>query len=328
MNILITGGTGFIGRHLMRALIRQGFHCKCLTRGGSRVKNIAKLDNVTIVYGDITDKGSLQECMQGVEVVYHLAGQVGEWGVSDERFFAVNVEGTRNLLEAASEAGVKHFIFCSTPGVQGKGHANASEELPYNPSQIYELTKAEAEKIVLAFNSEKAEALKVTIVRPDFVYGPGDLRRIPLYRVSKNRRFFLIGDGMALFHPTFIDDAVQAFCLLPNNPVSFGQIYNIAGPQTMTVKEYVQTIAEALNVPLPRVKIPIAVGRVLALFFEAASRINGKAPVLSLSKMDFLTKHHGSDISKAMAQLGYKPESDFAKGISITFQWYRKENLL
>lgn len=293
----------------------------CLLRRGAKVDDIQELENIKIVYGDITDKGSLQDCIQGIEVIYHLAGQVGEWGVSDERFFAVNVEGTRNLLEAAGEAGVKHFIFCSTPGVQGKGYTSASEGFPYNPSQIYELTKAEGEKIVLAFQ-EKGEALKVTIVRPDFVYGPGDLRRIPLYRAIRNRRFFLIGDGMALLHPTFIDDAVQGFCLLPDNPVSFGQIYNIAGPRTVTEREFMQLIAKTLDVSLPSLTLPISFARFLAKCLERVSRIRGKEPLLSLSKVDFLTKDHGSDISKAMSQLGYRPEIDCREGIRRTVHWY------
>jgi nucleoside-diphosphate-sugar epimerase len=325
--ILVTGGTGFIGKHLLEALARQGFYCRCLTRGGSRAEDVAKLDNVTMVYGDITDQASLPRCVEDVDVIYHLAGQVGEWGVPDEAFFTINVQGTRNLLEAASPAGVKHFIFCSTPGVQGKGHKSASEELPYNPPHIYEFTKAEAEKIVMAFSQSRGD-LQVTIIRPDFVYGPGDLRRLPLYRAIRNRQFFLIGDGMALLHPTFIDDAVQGFCLLANNPAAFGQVYNIAGPRTMAVKEYAQTIAKTLNVSLPNLRIPIGPTRIVASLFEAASRFSGKAPLLSASKVDFLTKDHGSDISKARHQIGYRPEVDLEAGIMQAIKWYHREGLL
>lgn len=327
MNILVTGGTGFIGSHLIKALIQRGFYCVCLVRPGGKLDEVVKSTSLKIVYGDITDRGSLAKCMEDVEVVYHLAGQVGEWGVPDERFFAVNVQGTRNLLDAASEAEVKHFIFCSTPGVQGKGYASASEELPYNPPHIYELSKAEAEKSVLAFQ-KNSKKLRVTIVRPDFVYGPKDLRRLPFYRAIKGRRFFLIGDGMALLHPTFIVDAVQGFCLLPNNPVAFGQIYNIAGPRTMRVREYVQTIAKTLGVPLPGLRLPISFARSLAMLFERISRISGKEPLLSLSKVEFLTKDHGSDISKAIRELGYKPVMDLKQGMKWTTEWYCQNMLL
>lgn len=327
MNILITGATGFIGRHLIRALVRKGFHCTCLVRTGSVVDEIGKLDNIKIVYGDITDKRSLPKCIQDVQVIYHLAAQVGYWGVPDEKFFAVNVEGTRNLLEIAHESNVQHFIFCSTPGVQGKGYMYASEKLPYNPPHIYEFTKAEAEKTILAFKEKKVNP-QVTILRPDFVYGPGDLRRLPLYRAIKNKKFFLIGDGMTTLHPTFVGDAVEGFCLFPNNPISFGQTYNIAGPHVLTVKEYIRTIAETLKVPLPRLRIPIPLALSFAIICETASQISGKAPLLSLSKVDFLTKHHGCDTSKAMEQIGYRAKVDLKAGMRRTINWYSGEHLI
>jgi len=248
-------------------------------------------------------------------------------GVPNETFFAVNVQGTQNLLRAADEAGVKHFIFCSTPGVQGKGYSKASEGLPYNPPHIYELTKAEAEKAVLAFEKSR-DSLEVTIVRPDFVYGPWDLRRLPLYRAIRDSRFFLIGNGQSLIHPTFIEDAVKGFCLLANNCITFGQIYNIAGPRTMAIREFVQTIANVLDVSLSGIRLPIAFARSLAILFEGISRISGNAPILSLSKVDFLTKNHGSDISKAIADLGYRPEVDFSEGTQETINWYRHHGLV
>jgi len=327
MNILITGGTGFIGRHLTRALTRQGFRCTCLVKPGRNLDEIEELSNVRIVYGDVTRPDSLQKSVQDMEVVYHLAGQIGEWGVPDERFFTINVKATQNLLEAASKAGVKHLIFCSTPGVQGKGYPSATEELSYHPPYMYEQSKAEAEKTLLAFKG-KERKLQITIVRPDFVYGPGDLRRLPLYKAIRDRRFFLIGDGRALLHPTFIDDAVQGFCLLPNNPVAFGQIYNIAGPRTVTVREYAQTIAKLFDVSLSGIRLPISFARALAKLFESVSRMSGKEPVLSLSKVEFLTTDHGSDISKARHQIGYRPEIDFDIGIRQTLNWYYREGFL
>jgi len=327
MNILITGGTGFIGRHLISALIGQGFHCTCLVRAKNNVHELGKLDNTEIVCGDIVDKRSLRMSMRNVQVIYHLAGQVGDWGVPNKTFFDVNVEGTRNLLDVAREGDVQHFIFCSTPGVQGKGYVCASETLPYNPPHEDESTKAEAEKLLLDF-SERQTSPRVTIVRPDFVYGPGDLRRLPLYRAIKHKRFFQIGSGAAFLHPTFVEDVARAFCLLPNNPISFGQIYNIAGPRKIRVKEYLKTIAETLHVSLPRVRVPIAVARLLSILFETASRITVRAPFLSSSRVDFLTKDHGSDISKAKAQLGFKPQVDLREGMRRTIEWYYAERLL
>jgi nucleoside-diphosphate-sugar epimerase len=327
VNILISGATGFMGSHLVKALAKEGYHCKCLVRKTSNINELKGSRNVEFVYGDITDIVSLENAMKGVRVVYHLAAQIGKWGIPQETYFSVNVQGTQNLLDAAYKGQVGHFIFCSTPGVQGKGHAQASETLPYRPPYIYEVTKCEGEKLVLGFH-QKRKDLSVTVLRPDFVYGPGDLRRLPLYRAIGNKRFYLIGNGKAFLHPTYVEDIIQGFCLPANNPVSFGEIYNIAGPRVITVREYAETIAETLNVSLPHLRVPKLFAEILARFFAAFSRITGKEPILSQSKIEFLTSDHGSNISKAMNELGYRPETDLAAGIKRTVDWYYRQDLL
>lgn len=327
MKILISGATGFIGSHLVRVLANKGHQCRCLVRRTSHISELKDLDHVEFVYGDITDKESLKKAIKDIRVIYHLAAQIGKWGIPEKTFFAVNVHGTRNLLEAAHEGDVKHFIFCSTPGVQGKGHSQASETLPYKPPYVYEQTKCEGEQLVLEFH-QKRKDLSVTVLRPDFVYGPGDLRRLPLYRAIRNRKFYLIGNGKTLLHPTYIEDVVQGLCLPANDPVSFGEIYNIAGPRVITVREYVETIAQTLNVPLPRLSFPKSSAQILAAFLEVFSRITGREPILSQSKIGFLTCDHGSNISKAMNKLGYRPETDFATGIKRTVDWYYQHDLL
>jgi len=127
VNVLISGATGFMGSHLVKALLKKGYHCKCLVRKTSNISELEGSRNVEFVYGDITDTLSLENVMKGVRVVYHLAAQLGKWGIHQETYFSVNVQGTQNLLEAAYKGQVGHFIFCSTPGVQGKGYQAASE---------------------------------------------------------------------------------------------------------------------------------------------------------------------------------------------------------
>jgi len=327
VNLLISGATGFIGSHLVVTLAKDGYHCKCLVRKTSDISKLKDSRNVEFVYGDITDKTSLESAVKDVDVVYHLAAQIGKWGIPDETFFSVNVEGTRNLLEAAYKSQVRHFVFCSTPGVQGKGHRQAPETLPFRPPYIYELTKSEAEKIVTGFHG-KRKNLSVTILRPDFVYGPGDMRRLTLYRTIKHKRFYLIGRGGSVLHPTYIDDAIQGFLKVAKNPVSFGEIYNIAGLYSMTVKEYVETIAGALGVSLPRLRVPRALAGGAAWVSEFLSNLRGKELFLSKSKIEFLTTDHGSDISKAVAQLGYSPKVEFEEGMRRTIDWYCRQDLL
>lgn len=320
MRVLVTGGTGFVGTHLVRALLKQKYTVRLLIRKSS---NITPFDGLPIeyVYGDLSDTKSLHEAMTDVQIVYHLAGQVGIWGLPNEQFYKINVEGTRNLLQAGLENNITQFIYCSTPGVQGKGHFKAKESEPYNPPYIYEKTKCEAEKISLEYF--KTHKLPVTVIRPDFVYGPEDIRRISLFRSIKNKKFLIVGNGKAHLHPTYIDDVVQGFLLVTANEKAYGEIYNIAGPAPITVDEFVNTIAKTLGVSPPPFKIPKFIGVAAAFGFEILSTIIKKPPFLTKSKIEFLTVDHGTDISKAISQLGYQPQYDFTQGIAKTIEWYK-----
>jgi UDP-glucose 4-epimerase len=322
---LVTGGTGFIGKNLVKQLIQEGNYCKCLVRKNSAVNEIRSL-GADLAYGDILKPDTLNAIVQDVKVVFHLAAQVGKWGISEDEFYTINVQGTRNLLEASLRAGVKQFIFCSTPGVQGKGYPQAQEKLPYNPPYVYERTKSKAEELVLEFFQKKF--FPVTIVRPDFVYGPGDLRRLPLYRSIRDKKFYLVGNGKSVLHPTYIDDVIQGFKLLIDNPEAVGEIFNVAGPCPISVKEYVNTIAQVLNVKSSRLKIPKSFAMTAACFCEAVSSFSGKEPFISRSKIEFLTKSHGSDISKARSKIGYEPKFELQEGMQRTINWCYEQRLL
>lgn len=325
MNILVTGATGFIGGHLVRALVNEGYFCRCIVRKTSNLEELKRL-NVELFYGDITENELLQSVAQDIDVVYHLAGQVGKWGISEEQFYKTNVTGTKNLLEECRKSQVTQFIYCSTPGVLGFGVKACKEDSNYNPRRIYEKTKCEAEKLVLHYY--KTYSLPVTIIRPDFVYGPGDLRRLELYRRIARKRFIMIGNGNSYVHPTYIADLIQGFLFVIGNEKAIGNVYNIAGPNQVTVREYLHTIAEILGVNGPKFSIPRSVAKFFALFTENMYAIMNKEPLLTTSKIDFLTINHGSDISKARNELGYVPRYSLKDGLKETIQWYKAHKLL
>jgi UDP-glucose 4-epimerase len=324
--VLVTGGTGFIGKHLVKALANNGYLVKVLVRKSSNV-SILKNFKAELVFGDFSDKNFLGKIVEEGEVIYHLAAMLGEWGIQHNEIYRTNVEYTKKLLEVCLAKKISHFIFCSTPGVIGKiGTKNVSEDLPYNPPYIYEKTKCEAEKIVMKYSRERG--FPTTIIRPDFVYGPYDLRRLKLYRAIKNGRFLIVGNGKTYLHPTYIDDVVQGFELVMNKPEAIGQIYNIAGPRPITVNEYIEKICEVLDVQTPRIKVPKILALCAAFTFEGLSKLTRKEPFISKNKVDFLTISHGSDISKAKNQLGYHPKVEFKDGIHKTINWYHKCGLL
>ncbi len=325
MKVLVTGGTGFIGRHLVKALLAKGSAVRILSRKRGDVR-LFKDTGLEWVCGDLTVKESLQEIARDVDVVFHLAAQMGTWGLDSKHFANVNVQGTQNILEECVDKGVKQFILASTPGVQGKGDPHANETLPFKPPYDYERTKCEAEKLVI--KSSRYSDLQVTIIRPDFVYGPGDLRRLSLYRAIKQKKFYIVGSGKSILHPTYVEDLIQGFGLVMNNQVAFGEIYNIAGPHQITVEDYVRVISKALDVPVPLVKIPKPLALAMAMAFEIISKVSGNEPYISRSRIEFLTQSHGLDIDKARTQLGYAPKYDFEEGIRFAISWYRNRGLI
>lgn len=325
MNVLVTGGTGFLGRHMVDALLDQGHTVLLLSR--SKNTNIFKNNkNLNIWKGNFTIPDNIEGITKNIDIIYHFAAQLGEWGVPNDVFYSVNVNGTKNLLDACVKNHKPRFIFVSTPGVQGKGIKKAKEYLPYNPPYIYERTKCDAEKLVL--NYHNSYGLPIEIIRPDFVYGPGDYRRISLYRAIQRRRFLLIGNGKSILHPTYIDDVIQGLMLFGQHNNAFNEIFNIAGPEQLTVENYIHSIAQAMGGKVPRIKIPVIIGKIFAMLCESYSRFTATPPFLNKSKIEFLTTDHGSDISKAKQMLGFHPRYSFDAGFNKTYKWAIEHNLL
>jgi len=325
MNVVVTGGTGFLGRHMVAALLERDCNVIILARSPEKVA-IAEHPDLSIWQGDITESDSLIGLTENVDVVYHFAAQIGEWNLPDDLFYSVNVKGTQNLMvECLKNPGCR-FIYISTPGVQGKGHKQATEDLPYNPPYIYEKTKCEAEKLVVSYH--KSHGLPMGIVRPDFVYGPGDYRRISLYRTILHKKFLIIGDGKAILHPTYVDDVTQGLLLIGEHQTAVNDIFNIAGPEQLSVENYVGIMAKVMGVSTHSLKIPLVIGKIAAGTCEKISAVSGRPPFVSYSKIEFLTHDHGTDISKAEKVLNYFPKYDFASGFRLTYDWVKNNNLI
>ena len=144
--VLVTGATGFTGGHLARFLVQKGFRVRALVRPGKDASALTSV-GIEIATGDLTDRESLDAAMSGIDVVYHIAALYREEGVSKQRFWDVNVTGTKNLIEAAEKAGVRRFVHCSTVGVQGEiQNPPATEEAPYRPGDHYQQSKMEGEQ--------------------------------------------------------------------------------------------------------------------------------------------------------------------------------------
>lgn len=322
---MVTGGTGFIGRYLVKTLVQHDWDVLLLVR----VKGAGNTQNgpqVNYHVGDLTRPETLNGIVNHVDVIFHLAAQLGEWGVPCDSYYKLNVNGTRCLLDLCCDQKIKRFVHISTPGVQGKGHRRANEDMPYNPPYLYEQTKCMAEQLVLGYHRDFK--LPVTIIRPDFVYGPGDYRRVPLYRAIQKHLFLIVGDGSSVLHPTYVADTVEGLLLSATNPCTVGEIVNIAGPHIVSIKEYVTTIARALKVKPPPFNLPQVIGKEAAFACELISKFTHRAPFVSRSKIEFLTRDHGSDISKARRLIGFSPNYPLERGFQLTLDWMTRNALI
>ena len=213
MNILITGGTGFIGSRLALRCKRNGDFVTVLGRENTpaEIQNKKLLDEeqIRVSLIGVDDKESINNLLKGIDIVFHLAAAQHEMNIPDKVFWDVNVEGTRNLLDASVQNGIKRFVHGSTIGVYGVLDGKIDENSPCKPDNIYGKTKLEGEKLVLSYK----EKLPVSVVRIPETYGPGDRRLLKLFKAVQKKVFALIGKGQNLHHLIYVEDLVDGFLL-------------------------------------------------------------------------------------------------------------------
>ena len=325
MKVFVTGGTGFVGGHLVRRLLAEGHTVRCLVRPTSDAADL-KAAGADLVLGDVCSPDGLVEAASGCEAAVHLAALLGLWGRSEADLRRINADGARNVARACREAGVGRFVHVSTPGVVGiRGLALATETDEMQPTGAYERTKAEAERAVREVFADGAE--RFVIVRPDFVYGPGDRRRLELFDRIRRGRFRYLGDGSAQVRPTYVDDVIDGLLLALTVPAAAGEVFNIAGPRLVSFREFTSGIAAALDAPAPR-GVPVWLTRLAGLALGPVAWVRRRPPLVTGSRIRFLTVDHGTDIAKAERVLGFAPRVDLEEGLARTVAWYRDEGML
>jgi len=320
--VCITGATGFLGSAIARALVQQGADVQVLARRGSDRSSLADLP-VTWHEGDIRLPETLPPFLKGATAVIHAAGHLGRAGLPESEYQSTNVDGTRNVLVAAhAEDARVRVLHLSTTGVLGPTASRlTAEDAPLAPSNLYERSKAAAENLARDF---AARGLPVIIVRPAFVYGPGDRHVLTLFKAIQRGRFFYIDGGESVCHPTFIEDAVTGI-LLSLKHGKTGEAYHITGATPATFREFAESIAAALGVDAPRLSVPRWLASTGAFSLEALSKITGKLPVLSRTGIAFFCEDRAFSWAKAQLELGYTPEYQLTDGVGRTVAWYRQQ---
>jgi nucleoside-diphosphate-sugar epimerase len=322
MKAFITGASGFIGTHLARRLLENKWQVDLLRH----TKDMEGLEGCRVIQGDIRDPRSLKGMFKDADVLFHLAAALGASRIDNKEFFAINVQGTENVLKAAADAGVGKVIHFSSAGVLGSVGENrpAEETHALSPRDVYDKTKLKGEKIALRF---AAEGENVVVIRPGWVYGPGDRRTFKLIKAVASKNFLLVTTGKTRQTPVYIEDLVQGILLCAEKGVQ-GEIYHLAGSENLSVKEITRAIAQVTGVPLSQFPLPQFVLKVAAWKLEKVFSLWGKEAPLTKGKLAFFIHPKPLSIQKAKKDLGYSPQWDFQTGIAAAVAWYRENGWL
>jgi nucleoside-diphosphate-sugar epimerase len=301
MPTLVTGATGHVGRHLVPALLKHGDKVRCLVRSGSpRLWN-----NIEYVEGDLSSKESLKKAVAGCDVIYHLAALVSYTASKDE-LWRVNVEGTKNLLEAAQG---KKFVYLSSTGVHGKKLTKlpADESEPYRPTDYYGRTKMEAEKAVLAAGG--------IALRATDIYGPGFTEGYDIvFKKISEGKMMVIGDGKNRLQYLHVDDLVSALVAAKQHGKP-GQAYIIAGSDVRTQEELYGLVAKQMKVAPPAKHVSLRLSLMLMRVQSLKHRLAGGKMKLLPAHIEKLAADRIWDISKAERELNWNPRIRYTEGI-------------
>lgn len=322
--ILVTGATGFLGRTLCPYLIAQGYRLRVLVRPSSDYAFLQPL-GVEWAWGDIRDAAATREAAAGCGAVVHAAALFRLWG-EREAFFAVNVEGTRNVVAAAQAAGVERFVHISTIAVVGAPPAGTviTEETPCAPQDPYQESKLVSEQLVL---EACRQGLPAVVLRPGAYYGPWG-------RYAFNRLFFedplkglpmRIHGGRHVIFPVYIRDVAQAIWLALQRGRT-GEVYNICGP-CLTHRQINETVERLLGGRLRWLNTPARGMVLLARVWTWLARFTRREPYYPLGLYPYVFYDWQVSIDKARRELGFAP-TPFEEGARETLAWYRQEGIL
>jgi nucleoside-diphosphate-sugar epimerase len=322
MTVLVTGATGFVGRHLVARLIEQRHTVRVLARPSSDAGRLPA--GVNVVLGDLSTDDRLDDAVRGCDTVYHLAAAHGA-DARAEDCERINVHGTLNLAEAAARVGVQRFLFGSTRGVHGLVRGGSIDEnTPFSPDTPYRRSKAQAERELARLSA--ARKLSVITLRLPSMIGPGAVAWLGLFRAIARGNFRIVGSGENKQHPCPVDDAVQAILLAGTTPGIDGETFVFSGTDAVTTAAFVRMIAHEFGVEISRVRLPVFPYHALRWAQVAAARLGGR--VAPYSRVEFFSMSYRIDDAKARRVLGYNPMTPLASAVRATVAWYRANGLV
>ena len=322
VNILITGGTGFIGIPLVKKLHEKGHKLKLLVRESSDISPFQNFENIEYVYGDVRDINSLNDAVDNIEIIYHLAAYTGIWARKKSIYYDINVKGTENIAKLALEKNLK-FFYVSSFTALGPTPPEPVDETHENEQfyMEYEKSKYQAKKLVKEYISK---GLKAIIFYPGIVYGPGDFNIFGrmLYDVMRGKLLPLgicPGKGGSMTCLSYVDDLAGAFVSVIHREDLIGEEF-IVGGENITFREYLDLIAE-IGIDKKAKKVPFWVAMTYAWLLEAKTFFNKKVPYLNRPTLRAIKYHRSYSSEKAVEKFNYKI-TPLREGLTKTIEWY------
>ena len=325
--VLVTGGTGFTGQVLVRQLCDLGCTVRVIARPTSNIDNLKSLP-VDWFRGDVYDTDTIKQAVEGVHYIFHVAAAYREASISDHTYHRIHVESTQLLANAAVEQSqFKRFVHISTIGVLGHIECPpGNEETPFNPGDIYQTTKAEAELWIRKFAKE--HDLPYTVIRPAAIYGPGDRRLLKLFKMAKMPMIPLLGFGKCLYHLIHVEDLARCIILAATHENALGNIFICGNRESVTLKEMISIIANVLVKKAIFFRLPASPFFLIGYLCEFVCKPLGLEPPIYPRRVAFFTKDRSFDTRRLREQLGFEYQFDNVTGIQQTTRWYLNQGWL
>jgi nucleoside-diphosphate-sugar epimerase len=321
MRVLVTGGNGFLGSHLVRCLAAWGHEVRVLAQEGTDTQRIDDVD-ADVIRGDLLRPERLEQACAGCEVVLHLAGVVQDWGPV-ELFQRVNVGGTRNVLEAAVAQGVRRMVFTSSLAVHRYvGIAAGDETWPRdNHRHPYGASKIACEDLLLGAHA--ARRIEAVVVRPGvFPFGPGDRLALPEL-IRNHRRYLHVAGGQARLCTAYAPNLAEGLALCGTVPRAAGEVYVIADDETPTWRGLIERLFAGVGLVAPERGVPLWAAMAAATAAEGVSAFSRKPPLINRYRVALAGRDCVFTSAKAKTQLGYRPRVGLEEALERTCAWLR-----